>query len=160
METNEKVPFFAKHHREQILKSNQILDWMQHCVVFDPGIASPVGLAKHAPGGASNLYINWDKWLYASYCEFSRSSNGNILGRSRFETLLMDVCVHQLKLNVYQFKNSRGMRVVNIALRASSPKYDSYPSLVEVGLNKNEWREFYGNVLDKKSSETMEAEEE
>lgn len=156
METNEKVDFFAKHHKEQILKSNQILDWMQHCVVFDPGISSPVGLAKHAPGGVSNLYINWDKWLYASYCEFSRGSNSNILGRSRFESLLMDVCVHQLKLNVYQFKNSRGMRVVNIALRASGPKYEQYPSLVEVGLNKEEWRTFYGDVLDKVSDATME----
>lgn len=156
METNDKVDFFAKHHREQILKSNQILDWMQHCVVFDPGIATPVGLAKHAPGGVSNLYINWDKWLYASYCEFSRGSNSNILGRSRFESLLMDVCVHQLKLNVYQFKNSRGMRVVNIALRASGPKYEQYPSLVEVGLNKEEWRAFYGDIIDKASNATME----
>jgi len=156
METNDKVDFFAKHHREQILKSTQILDWMQHCVVFDPGIATPVGLAKHAPGGVSNLYINWDKWLYASYCEFSRGSNSNILGRSRFESLLMDVCVHQLKLNVYQFKNSRGMRVVNIALRASGPKYEQYPSLVEVGLNKEEWRAFYGDIIDKASNATME----
>jgi phage/plasmid-associated DNA primase len=156
METNQKVGFFAKHHKEQILKSNQILDWMQHCMVFDPGIATPVGLAKHAPGGVSNLYINWDKWLYASYCEFSRGSNSNILGRSRFESLLMDVCVHQLKLNVYQFKNSRGMRVVNIALRASGPKYEQYPSLVEVGLNKEEWRTFYGDIIDKASDATME----
>ena len=158
METNQKVPFFAKHHREQILKSNQIMDWMQHCVVFDPGEATAVGIAKNSPGGASNIYVNWNRWLYASYCEFSRGSNSNILGRSRFETLLMDVCVHQLKLNVYQFKNSRGMRVVNIALRESTPKYEQYPSLVEVGLNKEEWRDFYGDVLDKKSSETMEAE--
>lgn len=155
METNEKVTFFAKHHREQILKSNQIMDWMQHCVVFDPGISTPVGLAKNAPGGVSNLYVNWDKWLYASYCEFSRGSNSNILGRSRFESLLMDVCVHQLKLNVYQFKNSRGMRVVNIALRASGPKYEQYPSLVEVGLNKEEWRTFYGDVIDKATNATM-----
>jgi phage/plasmid-associated DNA primase len=156
METNDKVDFFAKHHKEQILKSNQILDWMQHCVVFDPGISTPVGLAKHAPGGVSNLYINWDKWLYASYCEFSRGSNSNILGRSRFESLLMDVCVHQLKLNVYQFKNTRGMRVVNIALRAFGPKYEQYPSLVEVGLNKEEWRTFYGDIIDKASNATME----
>jgi hypothetical protein len=67
----------------------------------------------------------------------------------------MDVCVHQLKLNVYQFKNSRGMRVVNIALRASGPKNEQYPSLVEVGLNKEEWRTFYGDVIDKASNETM-----
>ena len=161
METTKKVGFFAKHHREQILKSNQIMDWMEHCVVFDPGISTAVGLAKHAPAGTSNVYSNWDKFLYASYCEFSRSSNSNILGRSRFETLLMDVCVHQLGLNVYKFKEQRrGMRVVNIACRSSDQKYEKYPSIVEVGLNKEHWRVHYGDVLDKKTGETIEGDEE
>ena len=160
METNSKVKFFAKHHREQILKSNQVMDWMEHCVVFDPGVSSAVGLAKFAPGGSSNTYVSWEKWLYASYCEFSRASNSNILGRSRFETLLMDVCVHQLGLNVYKIKNRAGLRIVNIACRASDAKYTQYPSIVEVGLNKEEWRDQYGDVLDKKSDETIEAVEE
>ena len=161
METTQKVDFFAKHHREQILKSNQIMDWMEHCVVFDPGISTSIGLAKHAPAGTTNIYMSWDKWLYASYCEFSRASNSNVLGRSRFETLLMDVCVHQLQLNVYKFKEQRcGLRVVNIACRASDNKYAKYPSIVEVGLNKEEWRVHYGDVIDKKSGETIEVDEE
>jgi len=161
METTKKVAFFAKHHSEQILKSNQIMDWMEHCVVFDPGVSTAVGLAKHAAPGTSNVYTNWDKFLYASYCEFSRASNSNILGRSRFETLLMDVCVHQLQLNVYKFKEQRrGARVVNIACRASDQKYAKYPSIVEVGLNKEEWRIHYGDVLDKKSSDKIEVDEE
>jgi len=161
METTKKVAFFAKHHSEQILKSNQIMDWMEHCVVFDPGVSTAVGLAKHAAPGTSNVYANWDKFLYASYCEFSRASNSNILGRSRFETLLMDVCVHQLQLNVYKFKEQRrGARVVNIACRASDQKYAKYPSIVEVGLNKEEWRIHYGDVLDKKSSDKIEVDEE
>ena len=158
METNNKVKFFAKHHREQILKSNQIMDWLQHCVVFDIGASSPIGLAKHTTGGSSNVYVSCDKWLYASYCEFSRASNSNILGRSRFESLLMDVCMHQLKLNVYQFKDSRGMRVVNVACRAGDQKYASYPSIVEVGLNKEEWRSYYGDVLDRKTDAKIEDE--
>ena len=151
METTQKVHFFAKHHREQILKSNQIMDWMEHCLVFDPGVSTAIGLAKQSAGGASNIYVSWDTWLYASYCEFSRGSNSNILGRSRFETLLMDVCVHQLGLNVYKFKDRKGMRVVNIACRSSDQKYEKYPSIVEVGLNKEEWRVHYGDVLDKKN---------
>jgi len=158
METTKKVNFFAKHHREQILKSNQIMDWMEHCLVFDPGVTAPIGLAKHSPSGSSNIYVSWDTWLYASYCEFSRGSNSNILGRSRFETLLMDVCVHQLGLNVYKFKDRRGMRVVNVACRASDQKYVKFPSIVEVGLNKDHWRVHYGDVLDKKTGETMEDE--
>jgi len=161
METTKKVEFFAKHHREQILKSNQIMDWMEHCVVFDPGISTPVGLAKHSTPGTSTVYASWDKFLYPSYCEFSRASNSNILGRSRFETLLMDVCVHQLQLNVYKFKEQRrGLRVVNIACRASDQKYEKYPSIVEVGLNKEEWRIHYGDVLDKKTGEKIEDGEE
>ena len=153
METNNKVKFFAKHHREQILKSNQIMDWMDHCLVFDPDTTAPIGLAKSSQPGSSNVYMSWDKWLYASYCEFSKGSNSNILGRSRFETLLMDVCVHQLRLNVYKFKDRRGMRVKNIACRTSDPKYQDYPSIIEVGLNKDKWREEYGNVIDKKEKE-------
>ena len=153
METNGKVAFFAKHHREQILKSNQIMDWMSHCVVFDPGTSAAIGLAKTSTGGASYVYNNWEKWLYASYCEFSRGSNSNILGRSRFESLLMDVCVHQLGLNVYKFNEARGLRIMNIAPKASNPtRYEGYPSIVEVGLNKKDWVEFYGEALVKKNN--------
>jgi phage/plasmid-associated DNA primase len=158
METNKKVDFFAKHHKEQILKSNQIMDWMSHCIIFDPGASSAVGLAKTAQG-TTYVYSNWDKWLYASYCEFSRGSNSNILGRSRFETLLMDVCVHQLGLDVYKMGTSRGLRINNIATRASNPtKYGDFPSIVEVGLNKAEWEPMYGDVLTKKKDAKIEQE--
>lgn len=153
METNGKVAFFAKHHREQILKSNQIMDWMSHCVVFDPGVSSAVGLAKTSTGGASYVYSLWNERLYPSYCEFSRGSNNNILGRSRFESLLMDVCVHQLGLNVYKFNEARGLRIMNIAPKASNPtRYEGYPSIVEVGLNKKDWVEFYGEALTKQNN--------
>ena len=148
METTQKVDFFAKHNREQILKSNQIMDWMEHCLVFDENASASIGLAKAAPAGSSSVYMASDKWLYASYCEFSKASNSNILGRSRFETLLIDVCVHQLGLNVYKMKERRGVRVINLACRTSDQKYLTYPSIIEVGLNKEQWREKYGKILD------------
>ena len=156
METNSKVKFFATYHREQILKSNQIMDWLHHCVIFDVGVTSVIGLAKYEAG--KNTYENHNYWLYASYCEFSRSSNSNVLGRSRFESLLMDVCMHQLKLNVYQVKTSRGMLVKNISCRGRDPKYEKYPTIVEVGLNKEEWRVQYGDVLDRKTDAKIENE--
>jgi len=160
METTSKVEFFAKHHREQILKSNQIMDWLEHCIVFDPDVSSAIGLAKNAAAGSGKLYSNSDNWLYANYCEFSRASNNNILGRSRFETLLMDVCRHQLALNVYKFKTKGGWRVGNIACRlADTTKYKTYPSIVEVGLNKKNWQDQYGNVLDNKTNETINEDE-
>tara|TARA_R100000231_G_scaffold4021_1_gene6919 strand:+ start:4219 stop:6795 length:2577 start_codon:yes stop_codon:yes gene_type:complete len=147
METTQKVNFFAKHHREQILKSNQIMDWMEHCLIFEENASAPIGLAKAAPAGSSNVYMGSEKWLYASYCEFSRASNSNILGRSRFETLLIDVCVHQLGLKVYKMKDRRGVRVVNIACRMSDQRFMQYPSIIEVGLNKESWVEQYGSIL-------------
>ena len=65
----------------------------------------------------------------------------------------MDVCVHQLRLNIYKFKDRRGMRVKNIACRSSDQKFESYPSIIEVGLNKEKWKTEYGDVLDKDSKE-------
>ena len=160
METTKKVTFFAKHHGEQILKSNQIMDWMNHNIVFDTGVSSAIGLAKHAANGSNNIYAGCNEYLYSNYCEFSRGSNANILGRSRFETLVIDVCVYQLGLNVFKFKRG-GWRIGNIACRESNPtKYKEYPSIIEVGLNKELWKEQYGDVLERKTNEKIEDDEE
>jgi hypothetical protein len=43
-----------------------------------------------------------------------------------------------------------------LACRAGDPKYASYPSIVEVGLNKEEWRSYYGDVLDRKTDARIE----
>ena len=67
----------------------------------------------------------------------------------------MDVCVHQLRLNIYKHKNRKGMRVKNIACRNSDPKYLDYPSLIEVGLNKEKWKKEYGDVIEKKTLEKI-----
>lgn len=157
METNKKVDFFAQHHKEQILKSNQIMDWMAHHVVYDPGVAASVGFAKF---DSARGYENWDKWLYASYCSFCRGSNNNILGRSRFESLLLDVCVHQLRLNVTKETTTKGMRIINIAVRNSNPtKYEAYPSIIEVGMNKGKWEIEYGVALGEETNAKIETEE-
>jgi hypothetical protein len=36
------------------------------------------------------------------------------------------------------------MFLVNIAIRSSNAKYETYPSIVEVGLHKEEYEQFYG----------------
>ena len=146
METTKKVSFFSSYQTEQILKSNQLLYWMHHMVVFEVNAATSVGFAKQAPPGSSNSYVNHEKWLYASYCEFCKYANTNVVGRSRFETLLLDICNHQLGLNIYKAGNSRGMRLVNIAIRGSDPRMNDYPSIVEVGFNKSKYRDFYGDI--------------
>ena len=152
METAKVVPFYASYNTEQTLKSNPVMDWLHNEIVFDINAQTTVGFAKFAPKELSKLYANTDQWLYASYCEFTKKSNGNMLGRSRFGSLVLDICNHQLGLNVYQYKNSRGLRFINIAIRESDPKYETYPSIVQLGLHKEKYEVFYGKgVVDYKS---------
>jgi P4 family phage/plasmid primase-like protien len=158
MDTANKVAFFKKFSKMQTLRSNPILDWMEHKVVFDTGISTAVGFTKNAPMGSSHIYANQDKWLYASYAEFCRQCNVGIMSRCRFEPLFIDICTHQLGINVYCKRNSRGMRVINVAVRESSSKYEGWPSIVEVASDKEKYKEFYGVELKADSNATMEDE--
>lgn len=147
METAKNVSFFQKYEKTQALRSNSLLDWMDHKVVFDPGVASPVGFCKVQAGG-SGYYMNWSEWLYPSYAEFCRSCNVGIISRGRFEPLFLDICKHQLKLNVYGKKTIKGLRVINAAVRESNKtKYENYPSIVEVAAKPEEYIQLYGSVL-------------
>jgi P4 family phage/plasmid primase-like protien len=148
METSKNVSFFQKYEKTQSLRSNPLLDWMDHKIIFDPGVSTPVGFCKAQPAGGSGYFMNWTEWLYASYAEFCKSSNVNTMSRGRFEPLFLDICKHQLKLNVYGIKTSRGMRIVNAAVRESNKtKYDNYPSIVEVAAKPEEYEQLYGAVL-------------
>lgn len=158
METSKKVKFFQKYEKMQNLRSNPLLDWMEHKIIYDPGVSSAVGFTKNAPMGSSHIYANQDKWLYASYAEFCRQCNVGIMSRNRFEPLFIDICKHQLKINAFPMRNTRGMRVVNVAVRESSPKYEGWPSIVEVSSDKEKYKEFYGMSLEANSDATMEDE--
>jgi len=160
METSKKVKFFKKYEKMQNLRSNPLLDWMEHKVVFDPGVRASVGFTKSAPMGSSHMYANQDKWLYASYAEFCRNCNVGIMSRNRFEPLFLDICTHQLKMNVYALRNSRGMGVINVAVRESDSKYEGWPSIVEVSSDKEKYKEFYGVALDANTDEKIEVVEE
>ena len=160
METSKKVKFFQKYEKMQNLRSNPLLDWMEHKVVFDPGIRASIGFTRSAPMGSSHTYANQDKWLYASYAEFCRNCNVGIMSRNRFEPLFLDICTHQLKMNVYALRNSRGMGVINVAVRESDAKYEGWPSIVEVSSDKEKYKEFYGVALDANTDEKIEVVEE
>lgn len=144
METNYKVEFFKKYSHTQNLRSNSILDWMEHRVVYEPGVSAAVGFVKPAPQGSSHLYTNQDKWLYASYAEFCKQCNVNVMSRNRFEPLFLDICRHQLNLNVFSKRNTKGMRVFNVVVRDSDPKYEGYPSAVTVAANPDKFEVDYG----------------
>lgn len=155
METAQHVDFFQKYEKEQSLRSNPVLDWMSQHIVYDPGAKSVVGTCKNAQG-SNNFYQNWQQWLYASYAEFCRSCNVGFVGRGRFEVLFFDICKHQLKLNVFSKKTNKGLMVFNAVTRESNPKYETYPSIVEVAANPQKYTPLYGMDITTPTNATME----
>jgi phage/plasmid-associated DNA primase len=146
METNKHVKFFADYTIDQQLKSNPVKDWMHHCLIFELNTSVQIGFKKFAPQGSSTHYAKINEWLYASYCEFCLNSNNNIMSRSRFESLLMDIFNHQLHLNIYAKRNTKGLRIFNIAIRTGQERYESYPSLIDLGENPERYKDFYGQI--------------
>ena len=82
------------------------------------------------------------------------------MSRGRFEPLLLDICKHQLKLNVYAKSGNKGMRIFNLALRDANPKYDVYPSIVEVSSDKEKYKSFYGVTLDEPAIDKQDVNQE
>jgi len=144
METNQKVEFFKKYSHTQNLRSNSILDWMAHKVVYEPGVSSTVGFVKIDGPENKHMYKYQNLWLYPSYAAFCKECNVNVMSRNRFEPLFLDICKHQLNLNVYSVRNKKGMRVFNVVVRDSDPKYEHYPSAVTVAANPDKFEPSYG----------------
>jgi hypothetical protein len=45
---------------------------------------------------------------------------------------------------------------VNVVVRESSPKYEDWPSVVEIASDKEKYKEFYGMSLEENSDAKME----
>lgn len=158
METSKKVKFFQRYEKVQTLRSNPLLDWMEHKLVYDPGVQTAIGFTKNSAMGSSDFYYNCSKWLYPSYAEFCRQCNVGVMSRNRFEPLFLDICTHQLKIKVFCKRNTRGLRVFNVTIRESSPKYEGWPSVVEVAADKEKYKEFYGIDLNPDTNAKIEDE--
>ena len=155
METSKHVDCCQRYEKEQSLRSNPVLDWMSQHVVYDPNVMASIGTCKNSQG-SSNFYQNSQYWLYPSYAEFCRSCNVGFVGRGRFEVLFFDICKHQLKLNVYSKKTNKGLQVFNAVIRESNPsKYETYPSIVEVASNPQEYIPLYGVDITAPTDATM-----
>ena len=159
METNKKVEFFKKYSHTQNLRSNSILDWMEHRIIYDPGVRSVIGFIKPAPPGSSHLYANQDKYLYASYAEFCKQCNVNVMSRNRFEPLFLDICKHQLNLNVYSKRTTKGLSIFNVAVRESNPRYEQFPSIVTVAATPEKYEIDYGVKITATNNAKMEDDE-
>jgi putative DNA primase/helicase len=144
METSKHVDFFQAYEKDQAIRSNPLLDWLDKHIIFAPGEKAVVGTCKPATGG-SNYYLEWSTLLYPSYAEHCRGANVGVSGRARFEVLLMDICKNQLKLNVYTTKKTNGLMVHNILVREGAPdRYKGYPSILEVASDPAKYKVEYG----------------
>jgi putative DNA primase/helicase len=144
METSKHVDFFQVYEKDQAIRSNPLLDWLDKHVIFAPGEKSVIGTCKPSAGG-NNYYVDWSTLLYPSYAEHCRGANVGVSGRARFEVLLMDICKNQLKLNVYTTKNTNGLMIHNILVREGAPeRYKGYPSILEVASDPARYAMEYG----------------
>lgn len=133
---------------EQLSENNNIMDWLNDRVVYDPAICSIVGDRKETEG--EYYYQHADRWLYPSYCDHCRKSNVREVGRRRFISLLNDICIHQLKMKVklihgnhnrYMF---RGLTIK----RPNDATYDAYPLILNYSLDKAKYNYIYGTERD------------
>jgi hypothetical protein len=107
-----------------------------------------VGFCQQNPNGTGGYYKDNTRWLYASYAEFCRNCNVGIMSRGRFEPLFLDICRHQLKLNVYSKKAASGMQVFNIAIKESNiDRYLQLPSVVEFAANPDRYKDQYPELF-------------
>ena len=98
-DTQKNVRSLATWKAESLLETNPLAEWLEFCVAYEPSAKTHVGLAKRDKStDSSNTYLSTDKWLYASYCEFSVSVGSKPVSGRRFSGLLHDLCVNQLKL--------------------------------------------------------------
>jgi putative DNA primase/helicase len=154
METNEKVPFMNQYAMQQQRQSNPLMDWMAECVIFDPSIMTYVGSAKLAPKDSTRKYAYAEHKLYANYREFCDENGTNSMSRARFENAIKDIFTNQLKLHIYK-DNNRTARFFNVNLRGrpdqngriDASKAAHYPSVLELAINPDQYRDFYGNAV-------------
>ena len=151
LHTNEYVPAMKHFSIRQKMQSNPILDWMNACVIFDPGVSTYVGTAKPAPKDDDRRYKYSYSRLYASYREFCDDNGTKGISRNRFEEALDDIFPNQLKINIYRDENARITRYKNVNLRdrpnnngmIDETKQHHYPSVVELSCFPDKYKDFY-----------------
>ena len=111
-----------------LIETNPIAAWVDHCIVFDTDTKTYVGSALPDKSQLSeSRYLHIDKWLYASYRNFSEAHGNKAVSANRFSPVLFDLLKNQLKLDVKKGRDFKGSYFENIRLRYES---DTTPPLI------------------------------
>jgi hypothetical protein len=119
LKTDKLCPALAESKAETLLDTNPIAAWLDYCVVHDPDSRSQIGLAipdkdKDSPAH----FLNVDKFLYPSYCNYSKNSGSRTpLGLQRFVKLLDDLAKNQLKIDGVFREKDRSKKSYFVGLR-------------------------------------------
>lgn len=131
LDTYEKVPALKRVRNEILLNSNNLVEWMQSEIVLDEKAFTAVGKKIPAAKDAQERYCNSKYHLYASYCSYCEDTGSKAVGQKRFIALVMDCCTNQLNLEgVRSFAKGGRPFIKGLAIRASDPKYDNYPTIL------------------------------
>jgi len=118
-DTDKLCPALGESKAENLLDTNPIAAWLDYCVVHDPDSRSQIGLAipqkdKDIPAH----FLNVDKFLYPSYCNYSKNSGSRTpLGLQRFVKLLEDLVKNQLKIDGVFREKDRSKKSYFVGLR-------------------------------------------
>ncbi len=111
-----------------LIETNPIAAWVDYCVVLEPGEKTYVGSAiPDRSQGAESRYLHIEKWLYASYRNFSESHGTKPVSANRFSPVLFDLLKNKLKLDIKKYRDFKGSYFENIRLRYES---DTTPPLI------------------------------
>lgn len=134
LDTYEIVPSLKRVRNEILLNSNNLVEWLQSEIVLDEKAVTAVGKKIPAAKDAQERYCNSKYHLYASYCAYAEDTGSKSVGQKRFIALLLDCCINQLGLkNIRSFSKGGRPFVKGLAIRASDPKYDRFPTILPEG---------------------------
>ena len=134
LDTYEMVPSLKRVRNEILLNSNNLVEWLQSEIVLDDKAVTAVGKKIPAAKDAQERYCNSKYHLYASYASYCEDTGSKPVGQKRFISLVMDCCKNQLGLDgVRSFSKGGRPFVKGLAIRASDPKYDRFPTILPEG---------------------------
>lgn len=123
-----KVPSLLAMKARTLVETNPIADWLDNFVIYDKDARTKVGVAKRDKDSNSPFwYLDTEKWLYPNYCEYCHNSGTRPVSLRRFVTLLSDLALNQLGLDIRRERDRFGSYFVGLKIRAAE---DDSPPLI------------------------------
>lgn len=127
-DTDKHVPILADMKWQVLIETNPLAHWFDNCLAYDPTVKTKVGIAeRNKDPKQAGEFINYDKWLYPSYCHYVAVTGTKQISLTRFSSLLEDLCKYQLKLNVEKLPREKtGIHFLGLKLKSVEDIYPNF----------------------------------